>query len=376
MTSALSIGVHRSGSGLRVGHWYYTRALASLVDSVDSLSAPLSPGHLLRLGDAETRRRFMSLAQNCLPARQPEKPASRVFLSLWPASPSRFRNTRFAFRHAYHLGWPRLPSRQYDFIYIDNPYLESVVDAIFTQTLVVRVPDVIRASSGEPLFEVWQRLFGQAVLVIASAPAIRDQLLNDFGVEALLIPNGVELAPFRVQQPCPVDYERFSRNMVYVGAFDERVDLELLQELARLFPDTGLHLIGPASARQQKAVQSSNVCWHGPKSPDEVPGWLQHADVGLIPFRLSGDREFLDGINPLKAYVYLAAGLPVVSSDFAGVHGISSWVKVADTARAFSEALQEALQARPDAEVVRQSVTHCDWSERLKPFVEFVRARL
>ena len=48
------------------------------------------------------------------------------------------------------------------------------------------------------------------------------------------------------------------------------------------------------------------------KRKNELPQYLKNCDLGIIPYETK--HEFAKYSNPMKAYEYLASGLPVVST--------------------------------------------------------------
>ena len=96
----------------------------------------------------------------------------------------------------------------------------------------------------------------------------------------------------------------------------EVVDVDLLLELARAEPRCSLVLLGsiPAASTVARRLSAApNVFLLGPRSRQELAAYLRAADVCLIPYRRS---PLTRGISPLKMNEYLAAGRPVVSTDF------------------------------------------------------------
>ena len=65
---------------------------------------------------------------------------------------------------------------------------------------------------------------------------------------------------------------------------------------------------GAAMLRQYK-----NVVITGPKNITELPDYVKHFSVGIIPFKRS---EFIKTVYPLKINEYFAAGVPVVTTNF------------------------------------------------------------
>ena len=101
--------------------------------------------------------------------------------------------------------------------------------------------------------------------------------------------------------------------------------------------DVKIVAAGPAAdSRTELSLRASRVWWLGSVAPEFLPGLLQAADCGLLPSRDTGwePRE------SMKLLQYIAAGLPVVSSD---VPGLPAGVRTAGTAEEFATAIRAAV---------------------------------
>ena len=158
-----------------------------------------------------------------------------------------------------------------------------------------------------------------------------------------LIPNGVDLAAFSSMRPRPADMPP-APVVLYVGTLHEdRLDVDLCVELARSLFDAKVVFVGPncLSARVTERLEAhANVEILGARPYDQVPAYLQHADVLVVPHRVT---EFTESLDPIKAYEYRAAGRPVVATPVAGFRGLASPVKLAEPA-SFVVAVRAALQ--------------------------------
>ena len=84
-----------------------------------------------------------------------------------------------------------------------------------------------------------------------------------------------------------------------------------------------------------------NVFYLGSCHHDEVPGYLQHASVGLIPFVDLPRIRRID--RPLKFYEYLASGLPIVSTPHGHLRQMAPHALFGATAGQFAQAIQDSL---------------------------------
>ena len=95
-----------------------------------------------------------------------------------------------------------------------------------------------------------------------------------------------------------------------------------------------------------------NVHFVGVKPYEETLRFIEHFDVALIPHL---DNEMTRSMNPLKAFVYCAAGVPVVSTPIANLDELADLITVAEGPIEFAAAIEDALRAGrrpPDAETL------------------------
>ena len=169
---------------------------------------------------------------------------------------------------------------------------------------------------------------GDADVVVAVTPDLMQLLVAqsiDSSAIPLMLPNGCVPMPVDGSDSPPDDVptEPFA---IVVGQINERLNLTLLGAVA----DRGIPLVvvGPRTERDpsmtdelDRLFSRSSVHWLGPRSADKLPRYLQSASVGLTPYV---DNAFNRSSFPLKTLEYLAAGLPVVSSDLPAVRWLDT----------------------------------------------------
>jgi UDP-galactopyranose mutase len=130
----------------------------------------------------------------------------------------------------------------------------------------------------------------------------------------------------------------------FFGVLDERLDVELLDHVARERPDWQLVMVGPiAKISTSDLPQRPNIHYLGAKPYAELPAYLSGWDVALMPFARNESTRF---ISPTKTPEYLAAGCPVVSTPIRDVvrpYGERGVVRIADTAADFVKQLDAAI---------------------------------
>lgn len=131
----------------------------------------------------------------------------------------------------------------------------------------------------------------------------------------------------------------------FVGGLFAWIDVDLLAWVARAKPAWSFVLIGPTDRDLGPLLACGNVHYLGPRPRDRVPAYMRGFDVGLNPFRAT---ELSRRVNPLKVYEYLAAGIPVVSTDMPEVLRLGDVVRVAANREEFAALLDAAAQERHD----------------------------
>ncbi len=163
---------------------------------------------------------------------------------------------------------------------------------------------------------------------------------------AELIPNAVDVDRFRSPQgrPAPLPEGPVA---VYVGSLqEERLDVELVVQLASERPDIQIVLVGPdylSPAASARLRSRPNVHLTGPVPYEAVPGFLQHADVVVVPHRVN---PFTESLDPIKAYECLAVGRPTVATPVAGFRELGPPVRTAARAD-FAAAVAAAVAEGP-----------------------------
>jgi UDP-galactopyranose mutase len=180
-------------------------------------------------------------------------------------------------------------------------------------------------------------------------------------------PSSIDAAHFaraRETSEEPADQAGIARpRLGFFGVIDERLDIKLIDEVARLRPEWQLVMIGPVVKIEEASLpRRENIHYLGMKSYEELPAYLSGWDVALLPFARNESTRF---ISPTKTPEYLAAGRPVVSTSIRDVvrpYGQEGLVRIADEPEEFVRACEEAMsedaaarQSRVDGFLARSS---------------------
>jgi len=134
----------------------------------------------------------------------------------------------------------------------------------------------------------------------------------------------------------------------YYGVIDERLDIDLLRQVAALRPAYQWVMVGPtAKVDPADLPQAANIHYLGKQEYADLPSFLKGLDVCMMPFALNESTRF---ISPTKTLEYMAAHKPTVSTPIRDVVGpYSHIVRIADTPAAFVAAV-DAMLAESAAE--------------------------
>jgi UDP-galactopyranose mutase len=172
-------------------------------------------------------------------------------------------------------------------------------------------------------------------------------------------PSSVDRAHFARARQAPVEPEDqigIARpRLGFFGVIDERMDLVLLEAVARLRPDWQLVMLGPVVKIDPADLpRLRNIHYLGSKAYAELPSYISSWDVALMPFAKNESTRF---ISPTKTPEYLAAGKPVVSTSIRDVvrpYSIQGLARIADTPSDFVEACESAMR-EPSERLLRRA---------------------
>lgn len=363
------------GGPFVVGSHHLAREMEKLGHSVLHVSTPITPFHLLKWSNPEYRERFKILTG------KREMPSPGLVNSVpltwfpWKVAGPIFRRTG--------RNW-MLPSlkpllRQHqmesiDILFIDQPSFVGLEKVVKPGKTVYRPTDLYSKLTGsDSIAAAEEAILADAdALVSTSDPVLAELRPYKPSIPTLLLENGVEYDHFSKEAEEPEELKRIpGPRAVYVGAIDERLDLEALRLLAQELPELQLLVIGPYAPDIAAAFAPyDNVHLLGARPYETIPAYLQHADVALLP--LSG-HSANRGRSPMKLYEYAAAGLPVVVTETPELlrrhEDFLYFYRDRDT---FPAKVREALHNRPPRDHMRQLAKRHAWESKVRTLLDFV----
>jgi len=241
---------------------------------------------------------------------------------------------------------------------IFNPAAGLIAGHLGESELIYYCVDEYTAFTGVAtgLKEIEEDLFRRSDVVIVSAEKLLESKAQ-FNSRTHLIRHGTDWQHFRKaidgKLALPADVADLPRPIIgFHGLIADWVDLELVTKIAEQFATGSVVLVGKHTIEAETKVSElknvPNVHILGRKPYGELPAYCAAFDVAINPFVIN---ELTLAANPLKVREYLAAGLPVVSTDIPEVRVLKD-VLVGESHEGFIEKIEYALaNPKPRAEV-------------------------
>lgn len=199
-------------------------------------------------------------------------------------------------------------------------------------------------------------VIGLSETLVATAPDLADLLRQRSGRDVTLVANGVSDVMFGGNPgPRPPDFPLGDGPVIgYHGSlYGDWFDWPALGRIAVAYPHARILVIG--DERGHRSLPT-NVFFLGLKPQSELLAYVARFDVGIIPFVVS---EVTHAVSPLKAYEYLAAGVPVAAPPMRALMGLEGVITSADLV----EAVRTALETPPPDR--QRILAEHSWGHRL-----------
>jgi glycosyltransferase involved in cell wall biosynthesis len=179
--------------------------------------------------------------------------------------------------------------------------------------------------------------------------------VKQVNANALLVPNGAEFDFFhQASKHMPVEgIQDYPHPIIgYYGAIADWFDSALVHDLAISHPEWTFLLIGSTHLSDLKPLQGpNNIYLLGEKPYAEIPRYLSHFDVGIIPFK---QTPLTHATNPVKMYEYLSAGKPIVAKRLDEISHYENYVHLAESQNDWEAAIMECIAEEKTPELLQR----------------------
>jgi glycosyltransferase involved in cell wall biosynthesis len=254
--------------------------------------------------------------------------------------------------------------------WVFNPAAAVVAGELNEDQVIYYCVDEYTAFAGvnsSSLAELERKVLKLADLVVVSAERLYDAK-SPMNPRTVLIRHGVDYDHFRkALDPAtkvPDEIAKLPRPVIgYFGLMsDDWFDVGLMEQVAKRFSHGSVVLLGKVTMDLSRLTRLPNVHWLGRKPYGELPAYSRGFDVAVIPFPIS---EVTLAANPLKAREYLAAGLPVVSTDIPEVRALGDLCRVGTNAEEFVRQIELALREPGPSAARSERVRDQSWQAKL-----------
>lgn len=247
--------------------------------------------------------------------------------------------------------------------------------------------DELSLFKGAPakLQELERELLDRADLIFTGGPTLYESKRQGRN-NVYLFPSSIDAAHFEQARKKQADLEDQvdipHPRLGFFGVIDERMDLELLRELAQSRPDYHLVMLGPVvKIDHENLPKLPNIHYLGMKTYEQLPKYLANWDITLLPFALNDSTRF---ISPTKIPEYLAGGKPVISTpiqDVVDPYGKQNLVSIAATAEEFVKAIEKILHMKREETAawltrVDQQLSQNSWDYTWKRMITLIESSI
>ncbi len=212
----------------------------------------------------------------------------------------------------------KLPKNSFRVGWFYSPAFVSVLEELDFETVVYDCMDELTLFRGAlmELVDQEKALLAAADVVYTGGKSLYESKVRKHH-NVHCFPSSVDIDHFSGQRgntaQRPSDMKDIPGRIVgYYGVIDERIDLELLKNTAALAPEFSFVMVGPlCKISENDLPKAENIFYLGMKSYEELPAYLQHFDIAMMPFALNDSTKF---ISPTKTLEYMAANKPIIST--------------------------------------------------------------
>lgn len=269
-------------------------------------------------------------------------------------------------------------------LYVWHPHFHRAPEVFRPDRLVYHIDDEYSFADHEvPNAPEEIRLIQQADQVIVHSPRLMAKK-GGINPRTAFIPNGVDFAAFTTPQPEPADLARIPRPRAgYAGALKKHLDWDLLDRVTAAHPGVSFVFIGDREQHSEIELPirlmsaRANVHFLGVRASAEIPAYVQHFDVCLLPYR---SMAFTDYIYPMKLHEYLATGKPVLGTPIPSLREFDSVIRLDATAEGWCAGLAEALSPVASAPLLveqrRAVASGFDWDALVGRIADLIVQRV
>lgn len=265
-----------------------------------------------------------------------------------------------------------------DLVIFDFPYYKFIPFLDIAKEVKAKIIyeniDNWETSLGGEFFErtALKNMLRKSDILVGTAKPLVEQLrsyLDEYQIDAsskkiLYSANAVDADIFepRVKHDKPSDLVTGEKTLIYYGSlWGEWFDWNLVFSIAKENPTYSIVLIGddkPVLDYVAKAPE--NVHFLGLKKQIDLPPYLEHSDIALIPFKVDKIGEY---VSPLKIFEYIAMNKIILSTSLPDIAGYPN-TYTGNTAASWNKILRDIRNKPVDEAASKEFTANNTWFSR------------
>ena len=176
----------------------------------------------------------------------------------------------------------------------------------------------------------------------------------------------------------PPDIDFMNRPILgWFGVVDERVDYQMVGEMARMRPDWSFAMVGPVVKVDPNLLPHfPNLYWLGGRDYQVLPNYCKAFDINMMCFAINAATQY---INPTKALEYLATGKPVIGTPVKDVvRQYTDLVSIVKTAEEFVAEADRLLHNPQPERIARgiEKARNSSWENTVKQMQDLIASAI
>ena len=248
-------------------------------------------------------------------------------------------------------------------VFLPTPLSLDIMDNLDAKSIIYYCIDNFRVSSvsAKKIKDSEIKLIKKSDLVFVTSQELYNYCLR-YNRNVYIFPFAVNFEEFqeaRLDNNLTLDELSNLRRPIigYIGGVHKWVDLNLVKEIAKKYPEYSFVFIGPIQTDISLLSDQKNVYFLGKKEHKKIAYFIKDFDVGIIPYLIT---DYTKNVYPTKLNEYHAMGKPVVSTDLPEIASFNikndNLVLVGKSSEEFVNCISKALYLSRNNELISKRI--------------------
>lgn len=192
--------------------------------------------------------------------------------------------------------------------FLPNPITENLLKSLDSSAKVYFMADnmTINSPKRDEMERFERNIIKNSDFIFYTSDLLKKKFKKN-NIKSQILSSGVDYKRYNIKKKVNTKFI-----IGYIGAIREILDEKLILEISKNLPNCEIRLVGPELVNFRSLKMQKNIKFTGQINHTKIPEVLSNFDIGIIPYKIN---LFTNSIYPLKLNEYLAAGLPVISTE-------------------------------------------------------------